>query len=152
MGRVKRLRLEVAALVMSALAWALPAQAGLPVIKLNAGINVIRAEVANTRESRERGLMYRKSLGPNQGMLFVFRESKRYCMWMKNTLVPLSVAFLDEQGVVVSISDMAPRTEDVHCSNGPARFALEMSKGWFASKGIRVGGKIEGLQHAPTPR
>ena len=130
----------------------MPARGELPVISLNAGIHVIRAEVANTFETRARGLMYRESLGPNQGMLFVFTSPERHCMWMKNTPLPLSVAFIDEAGDVVSISEMAPHTEDSHCAARPARYALEMSKGWFAGKGIRAGAKLLGLDKAPPPQ
>ena len=108
--------------------------------------------MAYTFETRARGLMYRKSLGPNQGMLFVFPLPERHCMWMKNTPLPLSVAFIDEGGEVVSISEMVPHTEDSHCASRPARFALEMSKGWFAGKGIRAGAKVRGLDKAPPPQ
>jgi len=125
------------------------ALAELPAINLDAGIHVIRAEVAYSFETRARGLMLRKSLGPNQGMLFVFPATERQCMWMKNTPLPLSVAFMDEGGVVVSISEMQPHTENSHCAARPAKYALEMSKGWFAAKGIRAGAKIRGLDKAP---
>lgn len=128
------------------------ALAELPAISINAGLYVIRAEVANTFETRARGLMYRETLGPNQGMLFVFPAVERHCMWMKNTPLPLSVAFMDERGEVVSISEMAPHTENSHCAAKPARFALEMSKGWFAAKGVRAGSKIQGLDKAPPPQ
>jgi len=128
------------------------ALAELPAISINAGLYVIRAEVANTFETRARGLMYRETLGPNQGMLFVFQAVERHCMWMKNTPLPLSVAFIDERGEVVSISEMAPHTETSHCAARPARFALEMNKGWFAAKGVRAGSKIQGLDKAPPPQ
>jgi uncharacterized membrane protein (UPF0127 family) len=145
---------SVSAVVLAwmALLLALPARGELPVISLNAGIHVIRAEVANTFETRARGLMYRESLGSNQGMLFVFPVLERHCMWMKNTPLPLSVAFIDEAGEVVSISEMTPHTEDSHCAAKPARFALEMSKGWFAGKGIRAGARLQGLVKAPPPQ
>ena len=141
-----------AALAWAALLYGLPARGELPVIRLNAGIHVIRAEVANTFETRARGLMYRESLGPNQGMLFVFAWPERHCMWMKNTPLPLSVAFIDERGEVVSISEMVPHSEDSHCAARPARFALEMSKGWFAGKGIRAAARLQGLDKAPPPQ
>ena len=131
---------------------ALPARAELPVISLNAGVYLIRAEVANTFDTRGRGLMFRETLGPNQGMLFVFSQAERHCMWMKNTPLPLSVAFIDEHGEVVSISEMLPHTENSHCAARPATFALEMNKAWFSSKGIRAGAKIQGLDKAPPPR
>ena len=145
-------RLSAVLLAWVALLLALPVRAELPVINLNAGIHVIRAEVANTFETRARGLMYREALGPNQGMLFVFTSPEQHCMWMKNTPLPLSVAFIDEAGEVVSVSEMAPHTENSHCAARPARFALEMSKGWFASKGIRAGARLQGLDRAPRPR
>ncbi|MBI2961113.1 MAG: DUF192 domain-containing protein [Betaproteobacteria bacterium] len=122
------------------------AAAQLPVATLNAGIHVIRAEVADTFESRARGLMQRESLGPNQGMLFIFPEEAGHCMWMKNTLIPLSVAFLDAKGRIINIADMQPHSEQSHCAARPARYALEMSKGWFSAKGVRPGSVIQGLQ------
>jgi uncharacterized membrane protein (UPF0127 family) len=96
--------------------------------------------------------MFRKSLGANSGMLFVFPDVAPHCMWMKNTLVPLSVAFMDEQGTIVSIHDMKPHDETSHCAAKPARFALEMNQGWFAQKGIKAGARISGLDKAPPPR
>src|SRR5436190_17446589 len=99
--------------------------AQLPILELSAGIHLIRAEVAYTFETRAQGLMFRKALGPNEGMFFVFPRAEIHCMWMKNTLIPLSVAFLDEKGRVVSIADMQPQTEISHCAAAPAKFALE---------------------------
>ena len=127
-------------------------QAQLPVLSLNAGIHVVRAELANTYEGRMQGLMYRKSLGANDGMLFVFTEDERHCMWMKNTYVPLSVAFIDAKGRIVSIHDMEPQTETSHCAAGPSRYALEMNKGWFKSKGVAAGTQLRGIDKAPPPR
>jgi uncharacterized membrane protein (UPF0127 family) len=129
-----------------------PAFAQMPMLELNAGIHLIRAEVANTFDSRAQGLMFRKSLGANRGMLFVFPDVAPHCMWMKNTYVPLSVAFMDEQGAIVSIHDMQPLNESSHCAAKPARYALEMNQGWFAQKGIKPGAKIGGLDKAPPPR
>ena len=135
------------ALLVAVLLAALPAvaEAGLPVVELSAGMYLIRAEVADTDPARMQGLMYRKTLADNAGMLFVFDESGRYCMWMKNTYVPLSVAFLDERGAIINVEDMAPRTEDSHCAARPARYALEMNRGWFARRGIGAGIEIRGL-------
>jgi hypothetical protein len=129
-----------------------PAVGQLPTLELSAGIHLIRAEVANTFDSRARGLMFRKSLGANVGMLFVFPDVSPHCMWMKNTFVPLSVAFMDEQGTIVSIHDMKPHDETSHCAAKPARFALEMNLGWFAQKGVKPGAKINGVDKAPPPR
>jgi uncharacterized membrane protein (UPF0127 family) len=148
--RMQRIPVRVLALIGAFIS--LPVLGQLPVISLNAGIHVIRAEVANSFETRARGLMYRESLDPNQGMLFVFPQFERHCMWMKNTPLPLSVAFIDEDGEVVSISEMVPHTEDSHCAARQARFALEMGKGWFAAKGIRAGAKIRGIDKAPAPK
>jgi uncharacterized membrane protein (UPF0127 family) len=140
-------RISLAAALASA-----PAGAQLPTLELNAGIHLIRAEVASTFESRARGLMFRKTLGANQGMLFVFTDVSAHCMWMRNTYVPLSVAFMDERGTIVSIHDMQPLDESSHCAAKPARFALEMNRGWFAQKGIKPGAQIGGLDKAPQPR
>ena len=104
----------------------------------------IDAEVAATQEHRMTGLMQRRSMPSNQGMLFVFTEPQRHCMWMKNTLLPLSVAFLDEEGRILNVEDMQPQTENNHCAAKPARFALEMNLGWFKQKGIGAGQKVEG--------
>jgi len=123
-----------------------------PVMALNAGIHVVQAEVAATNENRMQGLMFRKSMGQNNGMLFVFPEEGQHCMWMKNTLLPLSVAFMDAKGVIVSIHDMDPQSEVSHCAAAPARFALEMNRGWFRSKGVAAGARIAGTDRAPPPR
>ena len=111
--------------------------------------NPLIAEVANTPEAREQGLMYRKHLRGNHGMLFVFPESGVHALWMKNTSVPLSVAFLDEQGVIINIDDMAPFSEEQHHAAAPAKFALEMPIGWFRKREIKPGVKVEGLSQAP---
>jgi uncharacterized membrane protein (UPF0127 family) len=96
--------------------------------------------------------MFRKHLGPNEGMFFIFPQSELHCMWMKNTLIPLSVAFVDEKGKIVSISDMQPQTETSHCAAASAKFALEMPAGWFAAKGIKSGTTIQGLEKVPAAR
>jgi len=147
-----RRRLGLKIWVCAGVVVATTAVAQLPTVELSAGIHLIRAEVAYTFETRARGLMFRESLGPNEGMFFVFPQAEIQCMWMKNTLIPLSVAFLDEKGKVVSISDMQPQTETSHCAAAPAKFALEMSRGWFAAKGIRAGATIIGLDKAPAAR
>lgn len=123
-----------------------------PVMSLSAGIHVVQAEVVATNESRMQGLMFRKSMGQNNGMLFVFPEEGQHCMWMKNTFLPLSVAFMDAKGVIVSIHDMEPQSEVSHCAAAPARFALEMNRGWFRSKGVSAGARISGTDRTPPPR
>lgn len=123
-----------------------------PRIQLNAGIHLIQAEVMNTQEGRMRGLMNRKALAANEGMLFFFATEERHCMWMKNTYLPLSVAFIDDRGVIVNIEDMEPHTENQHCAARPVSFALEMRQGWFAQRGLKAGSQIGGIDKAPPPQ
>jgi hypothetical protein len=118
----------------------------LPIKKLNAGMHVIQAEVAATPEARTTGLMYRKTLAPNHGMLFVFDQANVQCFWMRNTFIPLSIAFLQDDGTIVNIADMKPQSDDSHCSSKPVRLALEMEQGWFAARAMTPGKKILGLQ------
>ncbi len=135
--------------LLAAFALAGPALAQeLPLAQLNAGMYFIRAEVAGDFASRAQGLMYRKQLASNAGMLFVFERPGEQCMWMKNTLIPLSVAFMDEEGAIINIEDMAPQTLDSHCARRPARYALEMNGGWFAARGIKPGTRIGGIPGA----
>lgn len=121
--------------------------AHFPVITLNTGIHVIKAEVAMRDSERQQGLMFREKMGANEGMVFVFDGPAQVCMWMKNTLIPLSVAFLDESGKIVNMEDMKPQTTDSHCASKPVRYALEMNRGWFKQKNIKPGTAIEGLPH-----
>lgn len=120
-------------------------QPPLPTTQLSAGIHIIRAEVANTDASRQSGLMFRQELPGNDGMLFVFEQPDVQCFWMRNTLLPLSIAFIADDGTIVNIDDMAPQTEDPHCAKKPVRYALEMAQGWFDRHGITAGRKIDGL-------
>ncbi len=143
---LERIRFIAACAALAAVAPAGAQQPELPAVQLSAGVHLIHAELANTYGTRMQGLMYRKSLAPNSGMLFDFEESDVHCMWMKNTLIPLSVAFIDDKGGIINIADMEPQTEQTHCARRPARFALEMSKGWFAERGIRPGQKLRGLE------
>ena len=119
-----------------------------PVTSLSAGINVIKAEVAASPAQREQGLMFRTSMGPNEGMIFLFGEPETVCMWMKNTLIPLSVAFMDERGAIINIEEMKAQTLDSHCAKKAANYALEMSAGWFKQKNIKPGTVIDGLPGA----
>lgn len=123
-----------------------------PVLELSAGMHRIEAEVVNTQESRMLGLMKRTSMPVQRGMLFVFDADARHCMWMKNTLIPLSVAFLDERGRIVNVEEMRPETEDNHCAGKPVRYALEMNAGWFRQRGLGPGAAIAGIERAPAPR
>ncbi|HTS55871.1 MAG TPA: DUF192 domain-containing protein [Burkholderiales bacterium] len=111
--------------------------------------HVVRAEVANTDESRRIGLMFRDSLPDNQGMLFVYEAEGRHAMWMKNTLIPLSVAFIDRTGHIINIEDMAPQSEDTHSARASAAFSLEMNQGWFKKRGIKEGDRVQGLERVP---
>lgn len=120
-------------------------QPQLPLVRLTAGMQVVQAEVADSFGSRMQGLMQRTSLAPNHGMLFLFDSDDRQCMWMKNTLIPLSVAFIDAHGAIINIADMQPHSEESHCSARPARYALEMTQGWFRDKGIKPGIRIRGI-------
>ena len=127
------------------------ANASLP-LKLGhikVGSHPLRVELAVTDEERSRGLMFRKSLGKDDGMLFVFDELGYHSMWMKDTLIPLSVAFLDGEGRILNIADMEPQTLDTHSAAGPARYAIEANKGWFAEKKVKPGDKVTGLPRPP---
>ena len=123
-----------------------------PTIELTAGMHRIEAEVASSNAERATGLMSRPSMPVHRGMLFVFPEAGVQCFWMKNTLIPLSIAFLDDAGRIVQIADMQPQSLDNHCSVKPVRFALEMNAGWFKRRGLAAGGRIYGLEKAPPGR
>ena len=120
------------------------AQPRLPSISLTAGMHLIKAEVAQTPTEQMLGLMHRTSMGANEGMLFVYDEPRQQCFWMRNTLLPLTIAFVDDEGRIVNLADMQPRSEQSHCSAKPVRFALEMHQGWFAKRGIRAGFRLRG--------
>ena len=145
---------RIAALVLALVAAAptLAQQPTLPTIQLRAGMHLVKAEVADNFGTRMQGLMLRTSMGTNDGMLFVFDESTTHCMWMKNTLIPLAVAFMDDAGTIVTILEMKPHDETSRCATKPARYALEMNKGWFAQRGIKPGAKIGGLEKLGAPK
>jgi uncharacterized membrane protein (UPF0127 family) len=131
---------------------AIAAGAQPPEIALVINGHPLTAEVAATDETRTQGLMHRRILPENRGMLFVFRETAPHAMWMMNTYVPLSVAFLDERGLIINIADMKPHTRDTHAAAKPAKYALEVNQGWFAKRGIKPGARIEGLERAPPAK
>ncbi|WP_418320937.1 DUF192 domain-containing protein [Piscinibacter sakaiensis] len=116
----------------------------LPTVQLNAGIHVMNAMVAASPEERSTGLMFRTEMGANEGMLFIFDAPAQQCFWMRNTPLPLSAAFIADDGSIVNIEDMKPQTLDSHCSSKPVRFVLEMHQGWFAKRGLKAGSKISG--------
>lgn len=119
-------------------------QMNLERIKLTSGMHRIDAQIAGTPEQRQTGLMFRKDMPQHEGMIFVFEKPAKQCFWMKNTLIPLSAAFVSDDGTIVNIEDMKPLVLDGHCSAQPVRFVLEMNKGWFAKKGIKAGSKLQG--------
>jgi uncharacterized protein len=120
----------------------------LPVVELKIKNHKLKVEVAATAETRTIGLMNRFSLAPDSGMLFVFPQSEQLGFWMRNTFIPLSIAYVDSKGVILNIADMKPKDESTHPSKGPAMFAVEMKQGWFKDKGIVAGDKVEGLDKA----
>jgi hypothetical protein len=119
-------------------------QPKLDTIDITAGMHVIKAEVAQTPTQQMIGMMLRKEMGANEGMLFANSDSSARCFWMRNTLIPLSIAFIDDDGTIVNIADMQPQSDASHCSAKPVRFALEMRQGWFAKRGLKAGFKLRG--------
>ena len=119
-------------------------QPRLPTINLQAGIHVIKTELAITPEQQQVGMMFRREMGTNEGMLFISEDLSQRCFWMRNTLVPLTIAFLADDGTIVNLADMDAQSERSHCSAKPVRFALEMNRGWFAKRGLKAGAKLKG--------
>ena len=120
----------------------------LPITTLKVGPHAVAAEVASTPDQRSLGLMYRFSLPADHGMLFVFPEPQPLAFWMRNTFIPLSIAFIDAEGRILNVVEMAPRSDATHPSRGDALYALEMRKGWFAEKGVGAGTRVTGLPPA----
>jgi uncharacterized protein len=120
------------------------AQMNLPRVTLSAGMHQIDAQVAQTPDQRATGLMFRKEMPQHEGMLFAFEQPSVQCFWMKNTLLPLTAAFVADDGTVVNLADMEPQSTASHCSDKPVRYVLEMNRGWFAKKGIKPGMKLAG--------
>jgi uncharacterized protein len=119
-------------------------QMNLPRVTLSAGMHQIDAQVAQTPGQRATGLMYRNEMPQHEGMLFVFEQPTVQCFWMKNTLLPLTAAFVGDDGTIVNLADMKPQSMDSHCSEKPVRYVLEMNQGWFAKKGVKPGAKLAG--------
>ena len=119
-------------------------QPRLDTVELTAGMHVIKAELAVTQAQQAVGMMMRTEMGANEGMLFVNNDSGMRCFWMRNTLLPLSIAFIADDGTIVNIAEMQPRSDESHCSTKPVRYALEMNKGWFAKRGVQAGSRIRG--------
>ncbi len=119
-------------------------QLDLPRTKLSSGVYQITAQVAQTPNQRSTGLMFRKEMPQAEGMLFIFEQPGMQCFWMKNTLLPLTAAFVADNGEIVNLVDMQPHSEAPHCSTKPVRYVLEMNQGWFAKKGVKAGSKLAG--------
>ena len=119
-------------------------QPRLPTIEIGAGMHLIRAEVAQSPQQQQVGMMMRREMGANEGMLFVNADAGVRCFWMRNTLLPLTIAFIADDGTIVNLADMQPQSDQSHCSEKPVRFALEMNKGWFAKRGLSAGTKLRG--------
>jgi uncharacterized membrane protein (UPF0127 family) len=127
------------------------AQTGLKRVDLSVGIHLIDTQLALTAQQHEIGLMYRTEMPQNEGMLFVFESLGKRCFWMKNTLIPLTAAFVANDGTIVNLADMKPQSEESHCSIKPVRYVLEMNQGWFIKKGIKPGMKLSGQPFKTTP-
>jgi uncharacterized protein len=134
------------------LLWSASVSSGLTEVQLTVGGHALTAEVAATDSQRSTGLMHRRMLPENRGMLFVFPDVAMHGMWMMNTYVPLSVAFLDRDGTIINIADMQPQTQTTHMAARPAKYALEANRGWFAKRGIKPGTKVEGVEKAGPAR
>ncbi|WP_042423032.1 DUF192 domain-containing protein [Comamonas granuli] len=138
----------LASALLLALSAPAPAQQGpqlnLPRVELSAGMYRIDAQVALSDAERATGLMHRRDMPAHEGMLFVFEQPAQQCFWMKNTLLPLTAAFVADDGSIVNLADMKPQSLDSHCSAKPVRFVLEMNQGWFAQRGIKPGFKLQG--------
>ena len=140
--------------LLFALTWtsqAQQAQTQLPRIRLQAGMHQMEVQVAATPAQREIGLMNRAEMPNHEGMLFVFEQASQQCFWMKNTLLPLTAAFLADDGTIVNLADMQPQTTTSHCSEKPVRLVLEMKQGWFAKKGIKKGFQLKGEAFKNAP-
>jgi uncharacterized membrane protein (UPF0127 family) len=151
-GHALRIGGAGAALLFSALVWAQGQPQDLPAITLQAGMHNIRAQVASTPDQHQIGLMFRKEMPSHEGMLFVFDRATPQCFWMRNTLLPLSIAFVRDDGVITNLDDMQPMTEDSHCSSEPVRYVLEMNVGWFAKRGFKAGSRLSGAPFKPAPK
>jgi len=139
------LRLTLLLFALPGAAWSQASpQLDLPRVTLTAGMHLIHAQVAATHEQRATGLMFRKDMPTSEGMLFVFEQPSSQCFWMKNTLLPLTAAFVADDGTIVNLADMKPQTTNSHCSARPVRYVLEMNQGWFAKRGIKAGNKLGG--------
>jgi uncharacterized membrane protein (UPF0127 family) len=142
--RLVRLFFAGLSLAVCGMAQAQNPQTALPRTALSVGMYRIDAQVATTKEQHATGLMFRTEMPQQEGMLFVFEQATQQCFWMKNTLIPLSVAFVADDGTLVNLDEMKAQTLNAHCSEKPVRYVLEMNAGWFSKKGIKPGNKLQG--------
>ena len=132
-------------ILLSTAAWSQESpQLQLPRVTLSAGMHLINAQVAATPQQRAVGLMFRKEMPVNEGMLFAFEQAAEQCFWMKNTLLPLTAAFVADDGTIVNLADMQPQSLESHCTSKPVRFVLEMNQGWFSKRGLKAGSRLSG--------
>ena len=141
---IRSLFLALGLCAATVLSWAQQPQMNLARTKLSAGMHLLDVQVAQTPQERQIGLMFRKDMPQHEGMLFVFEQPATQCFWMRNTLLPLTAAFVTDDGTIVNLADMKPQTDDSHCSIKPVRYVLEMNQGWFAKRSIMAGFKLGG--------
>lgn len=142
--RQMNVRLLMLLLAFAPLTWAQQPQLNLPRTKLTAGMHLLDVQLAQTPQERQIGLMFRKEMPQHEGMLFVFEQPATQCFWMRNTFIPLTAAFVADDGTIVNLADMRPLSDESHCSTKPVRFVLEMNQGWFARRNIQAGYKLGG--------
>ena len=144
LSRTAVLALALLAGAAQTLAQTPQAQTQLPRTRLSAGMHLLDVQLAQTPQERQIGLMFRKDMPQHEGMLFIFEQPAMQCFWMRNTLIPLTAAFVADDGTIVNLADMKPQTDDTHCSTKPVRFVLEMNQGWFAKRSIQAGYRLGG--------
>lgn len=157
LNRITRTALRwTARLLITSVVAGVAAQTGpqmqLPRTQLRAGMHLLDVQLAQTGEQRQMGLMFRKEMPQHEGMLFVFEQPATQCFWMRNTLIPLTAAFVADDGTIVNLADMKPQNDDSHCSIKPVRFVLEMNAGWFAKRQIKAGYQLNGSPFSRSTR
>ncbi len=149
MKHINRILISILITIASFASYAQAPQAHLQRAVLSLGMFQINAQIAQTPEERQIGLMFRAQMPQAEGMIFIFEEPSKQCFWMKNTILPLTAAFIADDGTILNLADMKPQTTETHCSAKPVRFVLEMNQGWFAKKGIKAGSKLKGVMFQP---
>lgn len=149
MKHINRTLVSILITIASFASYAQAPQTHLQRAVLSLGMFQIDAQIAQTPEERQIGLMFRAQMPQAEGMIFMFEEPSKQCFWMKNTILPLTAAFVADDGTIVNLADMKPQTTETHCSAKPVRFVLEMNQGWFAKKGIKAGSKLKGVMFQP---